>query len=99
MFGFFFYKQTAAYELRISDWSSDVCSSDLLLAALLPRVEPDAVVRDLQLQVLPGHAQRDGDGCCLGVAANVRERLSRQQEEFEREIGRGSCRESVCQHG
>src|SRR3546814_19936665 len=26
---FFFFKQKAAYEMRISDWSSDVCSSDL----------------------------------------------------------------------
>src|SRR3546814_9886993 len=28
-FRFFFFKQKTAYELRISDWSSDVCSSDL----------------------------------------------------------------------
>src|SRR3546814_9114476 len=28
--GFFFFKQKTAYESRISDWSSDVCSSDLL---------------------------------------------------------------------
>src|SRR3546814_1946369 len=28
--GFFFFKQKTAYEMRISDWSSDVCSSDLL---------------------------------------------------------------------
>src|SRR3546814_1884048 len=28
---FFFFKQKTAYELRISDWSSDVCSSDLLI--------------------------------------------------------------------
>src|SRR3546814_10016820 len=28
---FFFFKQKTAYELRISDWSSDVCSSDLEL--------------------------------------------------------------------
>src|SRR3546814_7110121 len=28
-FFFFFFKQKTAYELRISDWSSDVCSSDL----------------------------------------------------------------------
>src|SRR3546814_15767481 len=27
--GFFFFKQKTAYEVRISDWSSDVCSSDL----------------------------------------------------------------------
>src|SRR3546814_17803072 len=28
-FSFFFFKQKTAYEMRISDWSSDVCSSDL----------------------------------------------------------------------
>src|SRR3546814_8020597 len=28
-FVFFFFKQETAYEMRISDWSSDVCSSDL----------------------------------------------------------------------
>src|SRR3546814_9059637 len=28
---FFFFKQKTAYEMRISDWSSDVCSSDLRL--------------------------------------------------------------------
>src|SRR3546814_7834575 len=27
---FFFFKQKTAYEMRISDWSSDVCSSDLM---------------------------------------------------------------------
>src|SRR3546814_1124133 len=31
-----FYKQKTAYEMRISDWSSDVCSSDLLLRDALP---------------------------------------------------------------
>src|SRR3546814_16097928 len=35
---FFFFKQKTAYELRISDWSSDVCSSDL--AALSKRGVP-----------------------------------------------------------
>src|SRR3546814_2498257 len=29
---FFFFKQKTAYEMRISDWSSDVCSSDLTLS-------------------------------------------------------------------
>src|SRR3546814_1206494 len=32
---FFFFKQKTAYEMRISDWSSDVCSSDLLPSALV----------------------------------------------------------------
>src|SRR3546814_4839756 len=31
---FFFFKQKTAYEMRISDWSSDVCSSDLSQIAL-----------------------------------------------------------------
>src|SRR3546814_5308606 len=30
----FFFKQKTAYEMRISDWSSDVCSSDLMPAAI-----------------------------------------------------------------
>src|SRR3546814_1508588 len=33
---FFFFKQKTAYEMRISDWSSDVCSSDLGIAAAIP---------------------------------------------------------------
>src|SRR3546814_5808106 len=36
---FFFFKQKTAYEMRISDWSSDVCSSDL--PNLAGRVDPD----------------------------------------------------------
>src|SRR3546814_18022562 len=34
-FFFFFFKQKTAYEMRISDWSSDVCSSDLIARAAL----------------------------------------------------------------
>src|SRR3546814_2074866 len=32
---FFFFKQKTAYEMRISDWSSDVCSSDLVWVPLI----------------------------------------------------------------
>src|SRR3546814_2210643 len=32
LFYFFFFKQKTAYEMRISDWSSDVCSSDLSIS-------------------------------------------------------------------
>src|SRR3546814_6699336 len=34
---FFFFKQKTAYEMRISDWSSDVCSSDLLTVTQMLR--------------------------------------------------------------
>src|SRR3546814_5013404 len=43
---FFFFKQKTAYEVRISDWSSDVCSSDLL--ALL-------LAENRDQHVCPGH--------------------------------------------
>src|SRR3546814_2621955 len=42
---FFFFKQKTAYEMRISDWSSDVCSSDLLETAA---ERPEQFERDLR---------------------------------------------------
>src|SRR3546814_4450090 len=38
---FFFFKQKTAYELRISDWSSDVCSSDLAFDCRLWKIVDD----------------------------------------------------------
>src|SRR3546814_4280972 len=44
----FFYKQKTAYEMRISDWSSDVCSSDLQnIAESLQRVTGVQISRNL----------------------------------------------------
>src|SRR3546814_2263866 len=48
-FFFFFFKQKTAYEMRISDWSSDVCSSDLVWDLRLTR---DA---ELTLSLPEGH--------------------------------------------
>src|SRR3546814_9984829 len=42
---FFFFKQKTAYEMRISDWSSDVCSSDLQVA-----LDKYSFIRDAYLQ-------------------------------------------------
>src|SRR3546814_7650972 len=42
---FFFFKQKTAYEMRISDWSSDVCSSDLLGLIL---VKPQQILDQLR---------------------------------------------------
>src|SRR3546814_4080364 len=46
---FFFFKQKTAYEMRISDWSSDVCSSDLTLGT----------TRDAQIIDAPGGESKD----------------------------------------
>src|SRR3546814_9495336 len=70
----FFCKQKTAYEMRISDWSSDVCSSDLLLQhAGLDLIEPvravaladdgeDALAAGLVGGQEVAHAARRGDG-------------------------------------
>src|SRR3546814_19164474 len=53
---FFFFKQKTAYEMRISDWSSDVCSSDLFELGLLDHLaEP-------QRPGVGGRARRRGEG-------------------------------------
>src|SRR3546814_10685985 len=46
---FFFFKQKTAYELRISDWSSDVCSSDLIVGVSHEIRSP--------LNIISGYAQ------------------------------------------
>src|SRR3546814_6573464 len=38
LFIFFFFKQKTAYEMRISDWISDVCSSDLTFTGIIQTV-------------------------------------------------------------
>src|SRR3546814_9383931 len=84
----FFFKQKTAYEMRISDWSSDVCSSDLLRRRrLLPE---GAVLRrpGLRAEVPPGG--RRGRGGNAG-GPHLRRPGGRQ-------IGRASCRERVCQY-
>src|SRR3546814_8183714 len=59
---FFFFKQKTAYEMRISDWSSDVCSSDLTARA------PDGRHRSEQRQG-QGHRRPDGAGAQGGRPA------------------------------
>src|SRR3546814_1796521 len=50
-FNLFFFKQKTAYEMRISDWSSDVCSSDLV-----PRADLDVI---MVAPKAPGHTVRN----------------------------------------
>src|SRR3546814_3935519 len=65
---FFFVKQKTAYEMRISDWSSDVCSSDLRLHQ---RAQNEIVVplKPLTVGVLspPRAIERIGHPKCVGV--------------------------------
>src|SRR3546814_14831184 len=102
---FFVFKQKTAYEMRISDWSSDVCSSDLgeigepgaILAAredrrIVRRVERDRILR----RALLGGVHRD-DGILDILEAGQHGALVRGERGLG-PIGRASCRERVCQY-
>src|SRR3546814_10012303 len=57
---FFFFKQKTAYEMRISDWSSDVCSSDLPVDEIIRLTGlPPAIVQTVLLELeLAGRLER-----------------------------------------
>src|SRR3546814_2269537 len=80
---FFFFKQKTAYEMRISDWSSDVCSSDLFDGYEGERFEVLGEQPAQRGAVLVENQIVGSDG--EPVAINY-------------QIGRASCRERVCQY-
>src|SRR3546814_19918732 len=99
---FFFVKQKTAYEMRISDWSSDVCSSDLVLhkrVALL-RVSTEDTPRvplseQLKVETLPNGFAKIEIRHGFMQPVDVPETLERCRTFGQ--IGRASCRERVCQ--
>src|SRR3546814_4783054 len=60
---FFFFKQKTAYEMRISDWSSDVCSSDL---QAVPAHGDGSPLRRIAHGI--GQKVRNGRGKLVGIA-------------------------------
>src|SRR3546814_4842079 len=48
---FFFFKQKTAYEMRISDWSSDVCSSDLYIGTCDGNMQEGSLRCDVNVSV------------------------------------------------
>src|SRR3546814_9935472 len=90
---FFFFKQKTAYEMRISDWSSDVCSSDLVTSHFSFLRGASAPEELFASAALLGHSAL---GLCdRGSVAGMVRGLSGQ--EATGEIGRASCRDRVCQ--
>src|SRR3546814_2225973 len=97
---FYFFKPKTAYEMRMSDGSSDVCSSDLV-----------AQVGGVGQVGAAVGARRQLPQKCRFVAAAPggieRNRFRRQRGQFTHrdsvcfvpKIGRASCRESVCKYG
>src|SRR3546814_15573 len=89
---FFFFKRKTAYEMRISDWSSDVCSSDLIAGPLvqLPRCRVGFSLGDVgqagSWEVLPPQIH-----CVLAGSA-----LPRMV--WVAEIDGGQCKAPVCRN-
>src|SRR3546814_8520837 len=105
LFVFFFFKQKTAYEMRISDWSSDVCSSDLngqAAAKYLAMIRrnffnsPQLNERERMAFVLAGYNM--GPQRVQSMRAEARRRGLNPNQWFFQEIGRASCRERVCQY-
>src|SRR3546814_7620563 len=101
----FFFKQKTAYEMRISDWSSDVCSSDL---QRLGFDKPPAPTLDTLRQLQRRHTAEfpfETLSTLLGQPVPI-DLKSVERKVFEQgrggycyeQIGRASCRERVCQY-
>src|SRR3546814_7864818 len=90
VYALFFFKQKTAYEMRISDWSSDVCSSDLVTVrttylgahAIPPEFDRrpeeyiDTVVADLPKVAASGLADAV-DGFCERIAFYPEQKIGR----------------------
>src|SRR3546814_10771265 len=102
----FFFKQKTSYEMLISDWSSDVCSSDLPVPTSPShdtgcpgfglRSHPQNLIR-----IMPAEGVVDGVAGGVVRRGRLRERGDRNArftDDHTRQIGRASCRERVCQY-
>src|SRR3546814_10851994 len=94
---FFFFKQKTAYEMRISDWSSDVCSSDLQFGKRHVPSRVLTIVTNAADGWYVDSPRREPlfllERLSLAAAGNISgERIDRPK------IGRASCRERVGQY-
>src|SRR3546814_19891946 len=90
--------------MRISDWSSDVCSSDLAVVLLLLALLNDRVSHK-GINLATVHARRASHSAdsalrnaevvdAMGLTANIAQRWAADGRQAQ--IGRASCRERVC---
>src|SRR3546814_9722001 len=99
---FFFFKQKTAYERRISDWSSDVCSSDLAEPL------PETVALDETYQRITRDSPFvSGISALYAYESQVPDVADTKMDGLKRfygindkqaKIGRATCRERVCQY-
>src|SRR3546814_9008768 len=103
LFMCFFFKQKTAYEMRISDWSSDVCSSDLDQHEDRRFGKRRFEFHDEIEFVAVGNAAIQqhyviGIGLLRYFESALRAVGFLDVQGIEDQIGRASCRERVCQY-
>src|SRR3546814_9352579 len=87
----FFFKQKTAYEMRIGDWSSDVCSSDL--AREVARQLASIMGIPLQRFDMSEYMERHSVSRLIGAPPGY---VGYDQGGLQ--LGRAACRERVCQY-
>src|SRR3546814_3526682 len=104
LFIFLFCKQKRAYEMRISDWSSDVCSSDLSKTKRrAKRPSSTCVVPHLSLVKVEGdpptgRSKLREKRVDASSSSPKRHGFIRKDRIEPTQIGRASCRERVCRY-
>src|SRR3546814_10610527 len=90
----FFVKQKTAYEMRISDWSSDVCSSDLEIR------EWNESQSNSMLKAKGGSNKATGIALIVATVAGLGfvYWLNNSGDSKATALGRASCRERVCKY-
>src|SRR3546814_7565856 len=86
---FFFFKQKTAYDMRISDWSSDVCSSDLISLKVN--------YKDLKFYQFTCHLFEISEIRSMKTRYLSYSFITKASLRDDK-IGRASCRERVCQY-
>src|SRR3546814_12447939 len=101
---FFFVKEKTAYEMRISDWSSDVCSSDLQVAGIMLPATEHAPVHIADVITAIGKLRKTKlDTGAIAAALGYDELEIKRLEALaagppDVQHGSTSCRERVCMY-
>src|SRR3546814_4793498 len=103
---FFFFKQKTAYEMRISDWSSDVCSSDLWDGWKKLTAQVGESVQLVGDDLFVTNVKRLSQGIENSIANSILVKVNQigslsetiDAVNMAHQIGRASCRERVCQY-
>src|SRR3546814_6903462 len=91
---FLFCEHKTAYDMLIIDWSSDVCSSDLIALAVATSfaIPSLAYAQSTSPHSLSGNMSLISDYRFRGLSQTF------EEPALQGEIGRASCRERVCQY-